>query len=98
MKTSSLVAACILALAACGGEPEPTPTDPAEESVGEELPPGPSTQGATLSVDECEAQGGTIVGDIGDGAIHRPGYTCPSGRPPLGSVPLGIEGSVCCPQ
>ncbi len=63
--------------------------------------PAPST---TMTAEACEAQGGKVVGDIGDGAIHRPGYTCPEGgAPPLGTIsaapdgPVAIEGSVCCP-
>lgn len=45
-----------------------------------------------------------MVGDIGDGAVHRPEYVCPSGHPPLGSIvagagePIGVEGAVCCPK
>ena len=42
------------------------------------------------------AKGGNVVGDIGDGAIHRPEYRCPSGSPPIGRIALGVEGSVCC--
>jgi hypothetical protein len=52
---------------------------------------------------ECLARGGTIVGDIGDGAIHRPSYRCESnGEPPIGTIvyetnqPIAIEGEVCC--
>ena len=53
---------------------------------------------------DCEAQGGTVVGDIGDGATHRPEYVCPSGKPPLGDIappeggPIAVEGAVCCPK
>lgn len=50
-----------------------------------------------MTVEECEARQGTVVGDIGDGAVHRPDYVCPSGEPPIGTVPSGIEGAVCCP-
>jgi len=72
--------------------------------------PGPSTsdpiEGArkTLSAEECKAQGGSIVGDIGDGATHRPDYVCSSGKPPLGDIappkegPIPVEGAVCCPR
>ncbi len=56
-----------------------------------------------LTAAACEAQGGTVVGDIGDGAIHRPDYRCPeSGEAPIGSIvpepdgPIAIEGAVCC--
>ena len=51
---------------------------------------------------ECEEQG-VIVGDIGNGAIHRDDYICDSnGQPPIGNVvpqegePIAIEGEVCC--
>jgi len=69
---------------------------------------GQGSQGETTPVrngitrDECEAQGGTIVGDIGDGAIFEDGYVCESnGLPPLANISqsgesLAIEGEVCC--
>ncbi len=83
----------IFALSIACGSPatndEVEPSPPPDETSGGERP--------SLSVQECEARGGTLVGDIGDGAVHRPDYACPSGQPPIGSVPLGIEGSVCCP-
>lgn len=65
----------------------------------------PSTPGRkALTQEQCEAQTGHVVGDIGDGATHRPDYLCPSGKPPLGDIaspaggPIAIEGSVCCPR
>ena len=52
---------------------------------------------------ECEDQGGVVVGDIGDGAIFDPGYVCATnGLPPTDFVvagegePMAIEGEVCC--
>lgn len=58
---------------------------------------------AELTASACEDQGGTVVGDIGDGAVHRPDYVCESnGQPPIGTIvaeeggPIGVEGSVCC--
>lgn len=57
----------------------------------------PETSRPTMTDAECTAQGGTVVGDIGDGAIHRADYVCPSGSAPIGTIPVGIEGSVCCP-
>lgn len=65
--------------------------------------PPEATERPSLTNAECEEKGGTVVGDIGDGAIHRPDYRCEGGQPPLGSIraaegePMGIEGAVCCP-
>ena len=59
---------------------------------------------AEVYVQQCETQGGSIVGDIGDGSTGRADYVCPSGKPPLGNIappaegPVAVEGSVCCPQ
>jgi hypothetical protein len=56
-----------------------------------------------MTREECLEHGGIIVGDIGDGAIHRSNYRCASnGRPPIATVvplpgePIPIEGEVCC--
>lgn len=63
----------------------------------------PASERPALTDAECQEKGGTVVGDIGDGAIHRPDYLCASGQPPLGSIraaeggPVAIEGAVCCP-
>ena len=64
----------------------------------------PEGEHTTLSEQECEARGGSIVGDIGDGATHRSDYVCASGKAPLGDIelpeegPIAIEGAVCCPR
>ena len=86
-------------LAGCGSsKPAAAPPEP---PAGE---PTVAPKGKALTQEECEAQSGQVVGDIGDGAIHRPDYVCPSGKPPLGSIapreggPIAVEGSVCCPQ
>jgi hypothetical protein len=85
-------------LAGCGPS-QPPPTSP---STGGPATGAPERKAVTQG--ECEAQGGSVVGDIGDGAIHRPDYVCPSGRPPLGTIappeggPMPIEGAVCCPR
>ncbi|OEU14232.1 hypothetical protein FRACYDRAFT_269552 [Fragilariopsis cylindrus CCMP1102] len=57
----------------------------------------------TISRQECKDKGGVVVGDIGDGAIHRSGYLCPTnGEAPSDRVfeldggPIAIEGEVCC--
>jgi len=52
---------------------------------------------------ECVDQGGSVVGDIGDGAIYQENYRCESnGAPPVANIvpaegePVAIEGEVCC--
>ena len=97
------VLSLVLALGCGGGgsEREPTTADDAAggDAAGSEAPPDVETpERPLLSTEECEGQGGMVVGDIGDGATLRPDYLCPSGAPPIGNVPLGIEGAVCCPQ
>ena len=95
-------------VAGCGGG-----SAPARDAS--ELPAQPSAGSGSASTEEaaarpaltaeaCEASGGSVVGDIGDGAIHRPEYRCPNGAKPSGSIraaeggPIAIEGSVCCPR
>jgi hypothetical protein len=85
-----------LLLVGCTKNTGETGTDLAE--------PPPSTKRSTLTRAECEAKGGRIVGDIGDGAIHHPDYTCENGQPPIGNIrpeegePIPTEDEVCCPQ
>ncbi len=103
--TNPLTLALLLGAVAlgCGGSDEPAGEPVADDTSGEESPADapvlgpPTAERPELTADECEASGGALVGDIGDGAIHRPDYLCPSGQPPTGRVSLGIEGSVCCP-
>jgi len=101
-----LIALVVCMLAACGSDAEEPTTSPEEgaETSGEESPPVEDpplpmagAERPEMTVEECEGQGATVVGDIGDGAIHRPDYLCPSGVEPIGRIALGIEGSVCCP-
>jgi hypothetical protein len=111
MKTSLLlvlVSGLGAGLPGCGGAagsaqaPDQVPAASNEQ-------PGPTSGEAEaarppLTAQACEASGGTLVGDIGDGAIHRPEYRCPNGAKPSGSIraaeagPIAIEGSVCCPR
>lgn len=64
----------------------------------------PASERTAIPQAQCESQGGTVVGDIGDGATHRTDYVCPSGKRPLGAIappeggPIAIEGAVCCPR
>jgi hypothetical protein len=97
----------LLGSGGCGGSQpppdapaaEPTPSSPAEPAAS---PNGDQASRPSLTAEACEAGGGKVVGDIGDGAVHRPDYRCPSGAAPRGSItappggPIGVEGSVCC--
>lgn len=95
----------VLALAACNKSSTPPANPPAETPPAGEQPAQPSDEGAQrpgITSVECEGQGGKVVGDIGDGAVHRPDYRCESGEPPIGTItsepggPQAIEGAVCC--
>lgn len=98
----SLLFTSFSALTACGGSPPPA----AEEPASAESPDAESADATrpALTAEACESGGGIVVGDIGDGAIHRPEYRCASGAAPTGSIaapadgPIAIEGSVCCPK
>ena len=99
-----------VALFACGGSQTPpeAPNESAPLEAPVAAPPPAPSEGAPsraeVTAEACESGGGKVVGDIGDGAIHRPDYRCPSGAPPTGNIrapeggPMGVEGSVCCPQ
>jgi hypothetical protein len=82
--------------------PSPPPTDTPPTPTTPE-PPDEAPTRPSLTADECTAKGGSVVGDIGDGATQRPDYVCASGGAPLGNIkapeggPMGVEGSVCCP-
>lgn len=100
---SSLTFAFALALPllACNKAPATPPATTPEPTTEAPAPEGEAKPGLTASA--CEAQGGKVVGDIGDGAVHRPEYRCPdSGEAPIGSIvadpggPVAIEGAVCC--
>ena len=98
MPIHTICLAIALVLAGCGSSQPPPPSPPTDE------PAKPAPERKSLAQPECEAQGGTVVGDIGDGATQRPDYVCPSGKPPLGNIappaggPMAVEGSVCCPR
>lgn len=107
-----LAAWCVCAqFVACGGSQPPaeTPSEaaPTVDPAAEPAPvpsDAPSPARPELTAEACEAGGGKVVGDIGDGAIHRPDYRCEGGAAPIGAIrapaggPMGVEGSICCPQ
>ena len=63
---------------------------------------GGSAERSGLTLQQCRKQGGSVIGDIGDGRIHRANFVCASGRKPLGYIIYNenqsapIEGAVCC--
>lgn len=85
----------VLLFAACSKSSKPA------ESPAPVEPAAPAAR-PTVSSADCEAQGGEVIGDIGDGAVHRPDYVCASGAAPIASVSntsgeaVAVEGSVCC--
>ncbi len=90
----------LLLFTACSkssSNPQPANPAPTEPAVAPDASGRPG-----ISKTDCESQGGEVVGDIGDGAIHRPDYVCPAGAPPIGSITaqggeaIAVEGAVCC--
>lgn len=111
--TESFLALLLTCAAVSGcGSSQSSPAAPSESAPAPaSLPPNPSpgppdgaAQRPELTAEACEASGGAVVGDIGDGAIHRADYRCPSGSKPTGNIrapegaPMSVEGSVCCPK
>jgi hypothetical protein len=102
MRISCVLTFGLVLTAACSKPPAAPPSTTPEP--GDEGVPGPGVEERPgLTAQACEAEGGQVVGDIGDGAIHRPDYRCPdSGEAPLGSIvadpsgPVAVEGAVCC--
>ena len=80
--------------------------DPVKNEQPGESPPDRVDVGSPgrpqLTTEECKAQGGEIIGDIGDGRIFEEAYMCPSGQAPTGNIvagagtPQAVEGAVCC--
>ena len=97
MQVHAIRWAIVAVLAGCGPS-QPQPQGPA---TGDSVK---APERKALTQQECEAQGASVVGDIGDGATQRPDYACPGGKPPLGNIappaggPISVEGSVCCPR
>ena len=82
----------------------PVPSRLAAEEDRPELTTQPDADRPLLTAAQCAEMGGSIVGDPGDGRVHRPDYICEGREPPLGTIQfeaaesISIEGAVCCPQ
>jgi hypothetical protein len=94
----------LILLAACSSSsstpPPNAPEPPSQDQPAETESGSPANQ---ITAADCEGQGGKVIGDIGDGAVHRPDYRCEgSGEPPIGTIaaepggPVAVEGAVCC--
>jgi hypothetical protein len=85
-----------LGLAACMPRGVDAPT------MGSERPGLGSKHSIQMTAQECSKAGGLVVGDIGDGQVHRAGYLCANGDVPLGTIvpttgqPKATDGAVCC--
>ncbi|MEZ4449102.1 MAG: hypothetical protein R3B09_06450 [Nannocystaceae bacterium] len=104
LRTLPLGVLLITLITGCANKGSDAPPEPIPPGEPSEVPAGVPTDPARPSMTdaECESKGGQIVGDIGDGAIHRPDYVCAGGEKPIGSIapagdgPVAVEGSVCC--
>lgn len=76
-----LTLALSLFLAACGGSSKPDTTTPPDEPA----------EAAVVTPEECEAAGGTVAWDIGDGSVQ-----CPDGSFESSKVSGGVEPGLCC--
>jgi hypothetical protein len=106
--TRTATVLCFILLAACTKPPSTPPSEPTDDGQPDVEPqpdpePEPGVERPELTAAACEEQGGQVVGDIGDGAIHKPDYVCPdSGVAPIGTIvaepdgPVAVEGAVCC--
>jgi hypothetical protein len=98
MRILSIALTMLLFTACSKSSSAPAPESPAPAPVE---PAAPAAR-PSVSAAECTAQGGEVIGDIGDGAVHRPDYVCASGAPPIASISstageaVAVEGSVCC--
>ena len=90
-----------------GSDQQPGPPVPSRVAGEEDklrLPMQPDADRPLLTMAQCAEMGALIVGDPGDGRVHRPDYVCEGGVPPLGTIQfearesISIEGSVCCPH
>lgn len=89
-----VTAACSQPAAPPAAEPAP-PVPSAEPAAPVGTAVGAGTEPSrTFTPDACQAEGGQVFTDPGDGSLHAKG--CPEGRVALGNVRIGIEGGLCC--
>ncbi len=80
------------------------PQSDVEQDRSNPLPVPTESKRKAITAGACEGGGGQVIGDPGDGSVHRAGFRCPNGEPPLGVIgsepdePIMIEGAVCCGQ
>ncbi len=92
LRTSLVALSLALSAAACGGSSKPEPVPPDNTGSGEPADPDPTPEEpATVTAQECEASGGTVAWDIGDGSVQ-----CPAGTVESSKVSGGVEAGLCC--
>ena len=97
---------CCFLVSACSQADETPAADEQGEGLtstaDKELPPHELPFRKPMTARECQQEEGFVVGDPGDGRIHRDDYLCLNAQPPLGVIvpieegPVDIEGAVCC--
>ncbi|KAB2896270.1 MAG: hypothetical protein F9K40_14795 [Kofleriaceae bacterium] len=87
MRTVLLVALVTAFAAACGGSSKPDTTEPT--TTGDTPPPAEAPN--VVTPEACEASGGTVAWDIGDGSVQ-----CPGGTQESSKVSGGVEPALCC--
>jgi hypothetical protein len=90
---TSLGFALALFLGSCGGS-KPDAKTPTNDTTAEEpsTDPAPDEEGVVTAA-ECEAAGGTVAWDIGDGSVQ-----CEAGFFESSKVSGGVEAGLCCKQ
>jgi hypothetical protein len=89
-----ITAACSQPAAPPAAEPvPPAPTAEPAAPVGTAVGAG-TEPSRTLTPEACQARGGQVMTDPGDGSLRAKG--CPEGGTLLGDVRIGLEGGLCC--
>jgi hypothetical protein len=107
--SSDLAADDTQATSSSSEEEQAPDTVPAPEGGLPEMPSNalPGSQDLALDLPqmtraECGLNAGTVIGDIGNGAIYSTDYRCESGQAPIARItylegePIATDGEVCC--